>query len=146
MNENLKISLIQTEIHFHDVDRNLIHFERLISTIKSTDIILLPEMFNTSFCPKEDNLAEEMNGKTISWMKRQSRLKECSIAGTLMIKSNNRIYNRLVWITRSGEIYHYDKRHLFSLINEDQYLEKGKERLIINDYGWKICPLICYDL
>jgi len=146
MNEKLRISLIQTQIYYKDVERNLRNFERLILNVPNSHIILLPEMFNTSFCPKEKELAEEMTGRTVSWMKKQSKIKNSSIAGTLMIKDDNRIYNRLVWVKQNGEVFYYNKRHLFSLIREDQHLEKGKERLIINDYGWKICPLICYDL
>jgi omega-amidase len=144
--KNLSISLIQSNIFWKDVAANLSHFEKLISNIKDTDIILLPEMFNTAFCPKSNHLAESMDGKTISWMKEISKNKNCAIAGTLMVKKGKNIFNRLVWISKNGAIYTYDKYHLFSLIKEERYISKGKERLIIELGGWKICPLICYDL
>ena len=63
-----------------------------------------------------------------------------------MVKEGDKVYNRLVWVSKSEKIYTYDKYHLFSLSKEGKYLEKGEERLIIEVYGWKICPLICYDL
>ena len=118
----------------------------VLSKLKTTDIILLPEMFNTSFSPKSTHLAENMNGETITWMNTISKQKKCAVAGTLMIRENNKTYNRLVWISKNGRIFTYDKRHLFSLIDEQKYITKGKKRLIINENGWKICPLICYDL
>ena len=103
-------------------------------------------MFNTAFCPLEVNLAEKMSGPTIKWMKSISEQKQCSIAGTLMINENNKIYNRLVWLNKNGEVFCYDKVHLFSLAKEDTLLSKGSKKIIINDYGWKICPMICYDI
>lgn len=146
MKLNLNISLIQSNLFWKDVDNNLSHLEFLISKISETDIILLPEMFNTAFCPQFNHLAETMTGKSISWMQEISKLKNCAIAGTLMIKEDGKVYNRLVWISKDDSIQTYDKRHLFSLIKEEQYISKGENRLIIKNEGWKICPLICYDL
>ena len=112
--KNLTISLIQSNLSWEDVAENISHFEKLIANIKDTDIILLPEMFNTAFCPKSNHLAESMDGKTISWMKEISKNKNCAIAGTLMVKKGKNIFNRLVWISKNGAIYTYDKYHLFS--------------------------------
>ena len=146
MKNSLNIRLIQSILFWEDVAANLSHFETVISSIKDTDIILLPEMFNTAFCPKSNHLAESMDGKTISWMKEISKTKNCAIAGTLMIIEGKNIFNRLVWISKNGTIYTYDKHHLFSLIKEERYISKGEGRLIVEIEGWKICPLICYDL
>ena len=146
MKEILNITLIQSHLFWEDIAANHSHFEELISDIKETDIILLPEMFNTSFCPKSNHLAEKMDGKTINWMKKKSKQKKCAIAGSLMVQEKGKVYNRLVWISKDGEISTYDKRHLFSLIQEEETIAKGKSRLIIEIEGWKIYPLICYDL
>ena len=146
MKSNLNITLIQSDLFWENVNSNLFNFGKLISNIKDTDIILMPEMFNTAFCPKSSHLAESMDGKTINWMKDISKAKGCAIVGTLMIKEGGNIFNRLVWISKNGTIYTYDKHHLFSLIHEERYINKGEGRLIIEIDGWKICPLICYDL
>ncbi len=146
MKSVLKLSLLQAHLFWEDIDKNLSHFELLLSKITETDIILLPEMFNTAFSPSASHLAETMNGKTISWMKKISSQKNCVIAGSLMIKENGRIFNRLVWISKSEKVLTYDKRHLFSLIKENNMLSKGRDRLIVEVDGWKVCPLICYDL
>ena len=137
---------MQSNLFWEDVDANLSNFKELISDIKETDIILLPEMFNTSFCPKSNHLSEKMNGKTIRWMKEISKEKNCIISGSLMVKEDGKVYNRLVWINKNGSIQTYDKHHLFSLIKEEGYISKGEGRLIVEIVGWKICPLICYDL
>jgi len=103
-------------------------------------------MFNTAFCPKSTHLAETMEGETISWMKKISKNKNCAISGTLMIKENGKVYNRLLWISKEEDISTYDKSHLFSLVKENKSITKGEKRLIIEIADWKICPLICYDL
>jgi len=146
MKETLNITLVQSQLFWEDVEKNIFHFEALISEISETDIILLPEMFNTSFCPKSNHLAENMDGKTVRWMKEIAKTKVCAIAGSLMILENEKVYNRLVWISKNGAIHTYDKHHLFSLIKEERYISKGEGRLIVEIEGWKICPLICYDL
>ena len=146
MKETLNITLIQSQLFWEDVENNLAHFKQLIDKISAADILLLPEMFNTSFCPISNHLAESMDGKTVSWMKVIAETKDCAIAGTLMIKEGGNIFNRLVWISKNGSIYTYDKHHLFSLIEEERYISKGEGRLIVTEQGWKICPLICYDL
>ncbi len=146
MSEKLSVTLIQADIYWENIGLNLSHFERCIDRVAKTDIIFLPEMFNTGFTSRAELYAEEMNGKTISWMKKVSDLKKCSVVGTLLVSENNNIYNRLVWVKKNGNIKTYDKRHLFSLAGEDKIIDKGKNRLIIEDFGWKICPLICYDL
>ena len=145
MKNNLKISLVQFHIS-ENKKENLIKLEKLFSKIIYTDVILLPEMFNTSFLPEKIDLAENMNGPTIKWMKNISKEYNCSVVGTLMIRQNKKIYNRLVWIKKSLEIFTYDKKHLFSIAKEDKYLSKGNDKIIIEQDGWKICPLICYDL
>tara|TARA_B100000902_G_scaffold398522_1_gene465597 strand:+ start:20262 stop:21041 length:780 start_codon:yes stop_codon:yes gene_type:complete len=144
--DKLNISLIQTSIYWQKVEKNLDKLNNLIETISNTDIIFLPEMFNTAFCPIDNHLSESMDGITVNWMKEVSIKNKCSIAGTLMINENNKIYNRLVWVNPRKQIFTYDKYHLFSLSHENKYITKGSRRLIINEYGWKICPLICYDL
>ena len=141
--KNLNITLIQSSLFWEDVDKNLSHFEGLISEISNTDIILLPETFNTSFSIKATHLAEKMDGKTVNWMKKISKQKKCAIAGSLMVIAKGKVYNRLVWISKKGDINTYDKHHLFK---EEKSIEKGEGRLLVEIEGWKICPLICYDL
>ena len=146
MRKSLNLSLIQPNLFWKDIDKNLSNLEALISPILETDVILLPEMFNTAFCPKSTHLAETMEGRTISWMKEISKNKKCAVSGSLMVEEREKVYNRLVWISRKGEVYTYDKHHLFSLIKEEKSITKGEGRLLLEIEGWKICPLICYDL
>lgn len=144
---SLKITTIQSELHWEDVDQNLEMFSQKIAAIKEpTDIIVLPEMFNTGFSMQSGKLAEEMGGKSGTWLKEQAREANAVIVASLIIKENENYYNRLVWAQPDGVCQTYDKRHLFRMAEEHHHFTAGKERLIINYKGWRICPLVCYDL
>jgi len=146
VNSNLEISIFQIDLAYKDKSKNYNTIDLLSEKINKTDIILLPEMFNTSFVPSDVSLAEKMNGPSIKWMKSLSERKNASVVATLMIEENDQFYNRLVWVSKYGEIYTYDKCHLFSLAKEDHTLTKGTSKIIISENGWNICPLICYDI
>ncbi|MGE0560329.1 MAG: amidohydrolase [Flavobacteriales bacterium] len=144
---NLKITIIQSELHWENVDKNLAMFTDKIASVKEeTDLIVLPEMFTTGFTMNSKSQAETMDGKSVLWMKQQAKNKNAVLVGSLIIAENNNYYNRLIWAQPDGKMYHYDKRHLFRMANEHEHFSAGKTRLIVELKGWKICPLICYDL
>ncbi len=143
----MKVALIQTALHWENPQANRNHFEKLIVSIsEKVDLIVLPEMFSTGFTMHPKDVAESMSGDTIVWLKALAKSKEAAIVGSLVIKENDRFYNRLVFVFPSGEIKTYDKKHLFTLAGEQKTYTAGNEKLIVEYMGFKICTLICYDL
>ena len=114
--------------------------------MEEVDLIVLPEMFVSGFTMNPKAVAETMNGETIAWLQHLAKAKDCAITGSLVIEENGKYYNRLVFVYPNGELKTYDKRHLFTLAGEDKVYTAGKEKLIIEYKGFRICPLICYDL
>ncbi|MCD6019485.1 MAG: Nitrilase/cyanide hydratase and apolipoprotein N-acyltransferase [Bacteroidetes bacterium] len=144
---DLKITTVQTHLCWEDVARNLTHFdEKLDSISQATDIIVLPEMFTTGFTMKPEALAEEHGGKGLLWMQRKAAEKNCIITGSISVKQNELYYNRLYWVKPDGTYEVYDKRHLFRMGNEHQHYTAGEKKLIVEYKGWKICPMVCYDI
>lgn len=147
MMDHLNISIIQTHLYWEDIDKNLTHFEIKISEIKTeVDILVLPEMFTTGFTMKPELFAEEHGGKGLQWMIKNAIKKNCVIVGSIAVKENNCYYNRLYWVMPDGSCQYYNKRHLFRMGNEHSYYTAGAKKLIVDYKGWKICPLVCYDL
>lgn len=145
--DNLNITFIQTHLQWEDVVKNLKHFsEKLDQVNEPTDIIVLPEMFTTGFTMNPNVMAEEHGGKTLQWMLQKAKEKNCVLTGSISIKDGNTFHNRLYWVMPDGTFKHYDKRHLFQMGNEHQHYTAGTQKLIVDYRGWKICPLICYDL
>ena len=143
----MKTALIQASLIWENLQANRTYFSEKINAIQEkVDLIVLPEMFTTGFTMNPNEIAETMQGETISLLKTLAKSKNIAITGSLIIKENNKFYNRLVFVFPSGEIQQYDKRHLFTLAGEDKTYTKGSDKLIVDYLGWKICPLICYDL
>lgn len=145
--KDLKITTIQSELHWEDKEQNLKMFEKLINSIEEeTDLILLPEMFSTGFSMNAEVLAEQMNGKTVQWMQAMAQLKNCVIAGSIIIEEQGKYYNRLIWAEANGTILNYSKRHLFGMGDEHKHYSAGDDKLIVDYKGWKINLNVCYDL
>ena len=143
----MKIVLIQSDLCWEDSLKNRNNFESKINQIDlQADLIVLPEMFSTGFTMNALVMAEAMNGDTVLWMKSMAKQERCALTGSVIIKENNQFYNRMLFVFPSGEIQYYDKRHLFSLAGEDQTYTSGKEKVIVDYLGWKICLQVCYDL
>ncbi len=147
MQNQLQIALIQTDLAWENPNQNRLNFTKKIEGItEDVDLVILPEMFTSGFTMNASDVAETMDGETVSWMRDLSSKKGIAIVGSLVISENNNFYNRLLFVEPSGKITYYDKRHTFTLVGEDETYTAGKEKVIIDYKGWKICPLICYDL
>lgn len=145
--ENISISVFQLDLVWENPEANRSKIDEWLLKINGkTDVVFLPEMFTTGFSMKVSELAESMDGETIRWMKQKSAEHQVALSGSLIIRENNQYYNRLVFVEPSGIIHCYDKRHLFMMGNEDKHFAKGEARIVIDYKGWRICPLICYDL
>ncbi|MGX5689673.1 amidohydrolase [Arcticibacter tournemirensis] len=143
----LKVTTFQAYLFWENIEKNLNNLALRLSSIREkTDLIILPEMFNTGFTMNASSLAEEMGGKSMQWMRQQANRFECVVTGSLAIKEEGKYYNRLIWMRPDGTYEKYDKRHLFRPGKEDLVYTAGKEKLITELNGWKICPVICYDL
>jgi predicted amidohydrolase len=145
--EELRISLVQSDIYWEDIQANINHVSRLLKPLKGqTDIVVLPEMFSTGFTMQPENVAETNEGTTLSAIRDLSRELDIAITGSFVASDNGLFFNRGFFITPDGSEYFYDKRHLFSMAGEDRKFSFGDKRLIFNYKGWNICLMICYDL
>ncbi|REE27746.1 putative amidohydrolase [Winogradskyella pacifica] len=147
MSNVLNVALIQTSLVWENPKENRRLLNDKINTItKGVDLIVLPEMFTSGFTMNPKLVAETMTGDTMVWLTQLAKEKEAAIMGSLVIFENNNYYNRMVCVEPSGTITTYDKRHTFTLAGEHNVYTAGIEKVMFNYKGWKICPLVCYDL
>ncbi|SFU58286.1 Predicted amidohydrolase [Pustulibacterium marinum] len=146
MMNSLKIAIVQTDLIWEAPQKNLENLYAKISNAEKADVYVLPEMFTTGFTMNAKQFAESMEGVSVAWMKNLAREKQSVICGSLIINEEENYYNRFVWVLPSGEVSSYNKRHTFTLAGEHKVYQKGEELLLLDYKGWKICPLICYDL
>jgi len=143
----LGVTVIQSNLIWEDVDQNLEHLQSQINLISQpTDLIILPEMFTTGFTMNPELYAENIVGKGWSWMKKNAIEKSVAIVGSISVKEKGQYYNRLFWFFPDGTYQFYNKRHLFSMGNEPNHYVSGNSKIIIEYKGWRILPLVCYDL
>lgn len=144
---DLRLALVQGPLAWHDVPANLAYFGHLLADIESVDLVLLPEMFNTGFSMDSASQAEPEMGTTTQWLLAQAKRLNAVVCGSLIVQVNEGDYrNRLIWARPDGSLAHYDKRHLFRMAGEHQHFTAGEQQLTVELKGWRIRPLICYDL
>lgn len=147
MAQKLNTALLQVDMKWEDIAQNRSLFEKKIKELpQEVDLIILPEMFTTGFSMNAANLAEPVEGPTFQWMRKIASEKKAAITGSIIVSENGNYYNRLLFIHPDGTFQKYDKRHTFTLARENETYSSGKERLIVEFKGWRICPLVCYDL
>ena len=140
----LSLTLVQCHLEWENPSANRHYIEQLLASVNNTDVIVLPELFTTAFSITAS--PESMSGDSVQWMKNLAKNRDALIMGSLIIQDQAHKYNRLLCVFPNGKIQYYDKRHLFKLIDESLHFKAGKNRLTVNYKGWRICPLICYDL
>ena len=147
MNDILKVAMIQADILWEDSGSNLERYRHMLDEMSvHPDLIIFPEMFTTGFSVNPQQNAEQMAGKSVSWLVHMARDINSMMAGSLIIEENKCFYNRFVLVKPGGEIRYYDKRHLFRMGHEESHYQPGAKREVIASGGWRICPQICYDL
>ena len=142
----LSVSLLQADLVWENKQANLDKLETLMKDISKIDVIVLPEMFPTGFSMKPESLYENAGGESLIWMKKLAKEKNAAICGSVIVREGSDYFNRLYFVEPSGEVHKYDKHHLFTLAGEEKVYTAGKEHLIVDFRGWKIMPLVCYDL
>lgn len=147
---NFTVSLVQTDLYWHNPEANRASLaEQLAAALAGpglTDLIVLPEMFTTGFSMEAAAQAEPGEGRTLAWLREQAARYDAVVMGSVLLAEGGRYYNRLLWVRPDGSYSAYNKRHLFRLAGEHEVYTAGTERLLEEWRGWRILPLVCYDL
>lgn len=164
MKPSLNVALVQCQINWQSPEENRKALAKRLAPLVNTDvdIVVLPEVFTTGFIiddadsndassskassEKVLSLAEPLLGETLSWMTEQAQQLNACLTGSVIIEDNGDKFNRLYWVAPDGAVEQYDKRFLFRMGGEHQRYSAGSDRLIVEYQGWRINPLICYDL
>jgi omega-amidase len=145
--DKLTLCLIQTDLFWEDPEKNRNTIGTLIDSVtEPVDLVLLPETFSTGFTMNTSQFAETMDGPSLEFIREKARQKSCMIIGSQLIAGNGLFHNRLFCVKPDGTVAHSDKRHLFRLSDEFKVMTAGKERIIVEWKGWKILPLVCFDM
>ena len=133
-------------------EERIAHVEELIDSAKEADLILLPEVWNIGWrsFDKYRSESETLHGETISRISKKAReVNAYILAGTIIERSGDDLYNTAVFLNPKGEIIaKYRKMHLVT--------RKGSEEAAVIKLGKEIVTVkteigifgfgVCYDL
>ena len=144
---DLRVSLVQGDTRWHDPAGNRAYYAGLMAPMHgNTDLVVLPETFTSGFSNDAIGNAETMDGPTVAWLREQAAKLGAAICGSVQLRTDEGVFNRILFVRPDGSVEHYDKRHLFTYAGEHERYAAGHDRLIVEWLGWRICPLVCYDL
>jgi len=146
ISSTLHITLVQLDIYWENPGENIQRVEKLLMDTGETDLIILPEMWSTGFTMQPERVAESDHGPAVEWMKAQSKSRNSVITGSISVHHGHHYLNRCYFTFPDGTLSFYDKKHLFSFGKEDQHYTPGNEKVMVEIKGWKVRPVICYDL
>lgn len=138
-----RVAIVQRDIRWRDVDANLCAIESILEGIEA-DVVVLSEMFQTGFVTEPESIADD--GRTLDWMKNIARNHNFAIVGSVVVKDEDKYFNRLYFVKPSGQVEYYDKRHLFSVGGEDKHFTAGESRRVVEWRGMRYMLEVCYDL
>lgn len=146
--QDLNVALVQANQLWEDKRGNFQHFESLLQTNlhQKIDLVVLPEMFNTSFTMNAESMGESLAGESISWLKKMAKTYDTVLCASLIVHEENQFYNRLVLVNETEIIAQYNKRHLFRMAGENEIFTPGQSRIVFPFKGWNILLQVCYDL
>jgi len=145
--KDLRISLVQAATLWHDARGNRALYGALARALAGcTDLVVLPETFTSGFTNETLGNAEDMAGESVARLRALAAEVGAVVTGSIVIREGERYYNRLMWARPDGTLQTYDKRHLFRMANEHQRYAEGRDKLIVELEGWRVCPMVCYDL
>lgn len=144
--QDLKVRLIQANLVWEDVDANLKMLAELAGKPDGLDLIVLPEMFSTGFSMRPESFAKENSKKVLPFMNKLAKDHNALIAGSVIWEESGSYFNRMFLVSPNDKIAYYDKRHCFTLVGEEKHYAPGKRKIIVHWRGWRLCPMVCYDL
>ncbi|KFC08178.1 omega amidase [Trabulsiella guamensis ATCC 49490] len=141
----LKITLMQQPLVWMDGPANLRHFDLQLEELTGRDVIVLPEMFTTGFAMEAAQQSMPQDD-VVAWMRAKAQQTQALVAGSAALQTERGAVNRFLLVEPGGHVHFYDKRHLFRMADEHHYYQAGNERVVFEWRGWRILPLVCYDL
>lgn len=143
----MRLTILQSSLSWENAIANRSMFAQKLASLRGlTDLVLLPEMFTTGFSMNAKTLAEPPDGPTVQWLREQAAMLDAALTGSFICREDGRYFNRLIFMRPNGTFDTYDKKHLFKLTGEHEHYTPGNKQLVVEWKGWRIRPLVCYDL
>ncbi len=152
----LRVALGEYDTGWHDPAGSLARAEALIARARRAGarLVVLPEMATTGFSMQSADIAEPMNGPSVSRLAQIASANGvwilAGVATTGVDADESHVacaYNSAILFTPTGQVGAvYHKQKLFAYAGEDQSYRAGHGPLVVDIDGVRVSPFICYDI
>ncbi|MBO6256910.1 hypothetical protein J6N69_02590 [bacterium] len=154
MGKKVNISMLQMSSVIGDVEANISKIDTIIKQElpQNCDVLVLPEVWTCGWvCDKFIETAGNINNSSvINFLSTIAKNYNINIIGGSFIEERNgNYYNTCPIFDRNGKLVTtYSKNHLYSYYgcNEDKYISKGENPVMVCLDGINYGLTICYDI
>jgi predicted amidohydrolase len=143
------VAAIQHDIVAKDAPATQAHVTPMVERAADAGarLVLLTEMFGTGFVVTAADIAQEMDGPSVTFLRESARRLGVWVAASVAVSvDGNRARNRFVAAGPGEELVTYDKRHPFSYADEHLEFAPGDDVVQFVVDGVRVTPFVCYDL
>ncbi len=148
MDRQIRIATTQLDAAPAPLAERLARAEDLVTRAAKAgaQLIVLPELFNTGYAYRKENfaLAETAEGPTAQWMRQISAHLGIHLAGSLLLRDGQDIYNALLLYAPNGRVWRYDKNYPAGW--ERAYCREGRAVTIAETDLGSIGLMLCWDI
>ncbi|HEY9764896.1 MAG TPA: carbon-nitrogen family hydrolase [Chroococcales cyanobacterium] len=146
----MKVAAIQLDVRIGQGEHNLERAEEMICRAAKggAEIIALPELWHSGYDLERAGIHAAQEKAILDRLSLLAKKHHLFLfAGSLLRQEKGGIGNSSSLIGPDGGIIaHYEKLHLFRLMDEDKYLSEGRSPILADTPWGKIGMAICYDL
>ena len=117
------------------------------------DLIVLPELCTMTYSREAfemlDDLAEPLHGPSVTRFGELARAESAMVVFGMARRTDTGFRISQAILSETGKVVAcYDKMHLcqYGASCEKEFFERGEKLAVVGLKGWKIAPLICYDI
>ncbi|MEA3447179.1 MAG: amidohydrolase [Bacteroidota bacterium] len=144
--KTLNIALYQADLAWEQPKTNVDKLWSHEKKLHDIDLLVCPEMFTTGFSMNVEKIGKPHKSEDFHAIADLAKKTQTSIVFSMIVCEAGMCYNRLYFIFPDGSEAHYDKKHLFRMGDEHHHYSAGHKQLLVDVKGWRIMPLVCYDL
>ena len=146
--EPLVVACAQTDIAWECPRENLPRIERFIARAarQGVHLLIFPEVPLTGFTMHLPAMAQAEPYPHALRVKEWAEQYNVAVGLTLLVRQGDRVFNRAFFFTPQGETFTQDKRHLFRMAGERDKVSPARQMNTFTYRGWRIRPIVCYDL
>ncbi len=148
----MRIVGLQTDIAWEDRRANFSRIDAMLDAspgLGEGSLLVFPELSTSGFTMNTSAVAEPRGGESETYFSGLARRLRSHVIAGIAARTEHPVLaanESVCFGPDGGTLARYRKRNPFPLIDEAKHYPAGNEVVVFEIHGWKVAPLICYDL